>query len=98
MSDGKLEQKVTLSRQEAARWLGDLARALGEGGTVEIALIGSPVPLTLPEEFQCELELEPYGDKVELEIEFTWPNSHAEPAAGRDRSMVAAAIPTADRR
>jgi amphi-Trp domain-containing protein len=98
MSDGKIEQKVTLSRQEAARWLADLARALGEGGTVEIALIGSPVPLNLPEEFQCELELEPYGDRVELEIEFTWPNSHAEPAAGRDRSMVAAAIPTADRR
>ncbi len=91
MSDGKIEQKVTLSRQEAARWLADLARALGEGGTMEIALIGSPVPLNLPEEFQCELELEPYGDKVELEIEFTWPNSHAEPAEGRQRSVVAAA-------
>jgi amphi-Trp domain-containing protein len=93
MSDGKIEQKVTLSRQEAARWLADLATALGEGGTMEIALIGSPVPLTLPDEFQCELELKPYGDKVELEIEFTWPNAHGEPAPGRDRRSVAAVVP-----
>jgi amphi-Trp domain-containing protein len=93
MSDGKIEQKVTLSRQEAARWLADLAKALGEGGTAEIALVGSPVPLSLPDEFQCELEIEPYGDKIELEIEFTWPNSRTEPAATHDRSLVAAAEP-----
>jgi amphi-Trp domain-containing protein len=93
MSDGKIEQKVTLSRQEAARWLSDLAEAFRGGGTVEVALVGSAVPLNLPEEFQCELELEPYGNKIELEIEFTWPNPRTGPAGGQDRSAVAAADP-----
>ena len=93
MSDGKIEQKVTLSRQEAARWLAELAKALGDGGTVEVALVGSTVPLNLPDEFQCELELEPHGDKVELEIEFSWPNPRTEPAASQERSSVAAADP-----
>ncbi len=93
MSNGKIEQKVTLSRQEAARWLADLAKALAEGGTTEIALVGSPVPLNLPDAVSCELELEPYGDKVELEIEFTWPNSRTDPAASQERSSVPAADP-----
>lgn len=93
MSDGKIEQTVTLSRQEAARWLGELAKALGEGGTMEVALVGSAVPLTLPDEFQCELEIEPDGDKVELEIEFKWPKSRTAPAPSGDRSTVAAADP-----
>ena len=92
MSDGKIEQRVTLSRQEAARWLGELAKALGEGGTMDVALVGPPVPLNLPEEFFCELELEPYGDKIELEIEFTWPNSRKDPST-TGRASVAAADP-----
>lgn len=93
MSDGKLEQRVSLSRQEAARWLHELASALEKGGTAEIALVGPTVALNLPDEFGCELELEPYGDKIELEIEFTWPNPRTEPAPEGQRSSVAA--PTA---
>jgi amphi-Trp domain-containing protein len=83
---GKIEQRVILTRQEAARWLGELARALGEGGTTEVALVGPPVALNLPDEFGVELELEPYGDRIELEIEFTWPNTR-EPAS-EHRSTV----------
>lgn len=94
MSDGKIEQRVTLSRQEAARWLTGLAKAIEDGGTAEVALVGPTVPLTLPDEFQCELELEPYGDKIELEIEFTWPNPHLEPSDGKVKSSVAAADPS----
>jgi amphi-Trp domain-containing protein len=70
MSGGKIEQRVRLSRQEAARWLGELARAIAEGGTTEVALVGPTVALNLPDEFEVELELEPYGEKIELEIEF----------------------------
>ena len=76
MSRGKVEQKVRLSRQEAARWLGEVAKAIAAGGTVEVALSGEPVTLHLGEELMCELEIEPYGDKVELEIEFKWRPPH----------------------
>lgn len=96
MSDGKIEQRITLSRKEAARWLADLAKAIDDGGTAEVALVGPTVPLSLPDEFQCELELEPYGDKIELEIEFTWPNPNPriESSASQVQSSVAAADPS----
>ncbi|MDF2976594.1 MAG: hypothetical protein K0S40_1322 [Actinomycetospora sp.] len=90
MSGGKIEQRVVLSRQEAARWLGELATALAEGGTADVALVGPTVALTLPDEFECELEIEPYGHKIELEIEFTWPNPRREPSSDQSRSTVAA--------
>ena len=70
---GEIEQKATLSRAELAHWLADLARAIGEGGTVEVALVGPPVALELPERVRCELEIEPDGEEIELEIELTWP-------------------------
>ena len=75
MSKSEIEQKVTLSRKEAARWLAELAKAIEKGGTVEVALAGPSVTLELPDEFQCELEIEPYGRKIELEIELKWPRS-----------------------
>ena len=93
MSDGKLEQKITLSRQEAARWLSDLAKAIAGGGALDVALVGPTVTLNLPDEFLCELELEPYGDKIEMEIEFSWPNPRLEASTNGVRSSVAAADP-----
>ena len=75
MSKSEIEQKVTLSRKEAARWLAELARAIDKGGIVEIALAGPSAALDFPDELQCELEIEPYGNKVELEIEFKWSTS-----------------------
>lgn len=76
MSKEEIEQKATLSREEAARWLTDLARAIGEGGTVEVGLEGPPVTLELGDEFECELEIEPHTDEIELEIELKWSKSH----------------------
>lgn len=92
MSRGEIEQKATLSRQEAARWLADLAKAMGEGGTVEVALAGAPVTLQLADELHCELELEPHGDEMELEIEFKWSARRADEGrrAGRDRPYARA--------
>jgi len=90
---GKIEQRVVLSRKEAARWLGELAKALETGGTLDVALVGPAVSLNLPEEFECELELEPYGDKIELEIEFEWPNTNREASPDQPRFSVAAPQP-----
>jgi amphi-Trp domain-containing protein len=84
MSRGEIAQKATLSRQEAARWLAHLAEAMGEGSTIEVALAGEPVTLHLADELRCELEIEPDGDEIELEIEFTWRASRThrdEPSA-----------------
>ena len=44
---------------------------------MQVSLAGPPVTLELPEEFRCELEVEPHGDTVELEIELKWPRTHA---------------------
>jgi amphi-Trp domain-containing protein len=78
MSKDEIEQKATLSRDELARWLANLATAIGEGGTVDVALAGSPVTLDLPDEFRCELEVESHGDEVELEIELKWSRARAD--------------------
>jgi amphi-Trp domain-containing protein len=87
MSKDEIEQKATLSRQEVARWLGDLAKAIGEGGEVEVALSGAPVRLQLADELRCELEIEPHGDVMELEIELKWSTERA----GRDRPYAGTA-------
>lgn len=89
MSKNEIEQKVTLSRKEAARWLAELARAIDKGGTVEVALAGPSVTLDLPEEFQCELEIEPDGDKIELEIEFKWSKSGKKQKRSSAKSVAA---------
>ncbi|MHC1563641.1 amphi-Trp domain-containing protein [Actinomycetospora sp. C-140] len=80
MSKGEIEQKATLTRQETARWLADLATAIADGGPVELSLTGAPVTLHLADELRCELEIEPHGDTMELEIELKW----SVPRAGRD--------------
>lgn len=72
MGSSEIEQMATLSRQEVARWLADLARMVEEGGNAQIALTGPPIALDLPDEFRCELEIELDSDGGELEIELKW--------------------------
>ena len=50
----------------------ELAKAIEEGGTVEVPLAGPTVTLPLPEDFRCEAEVEIHGEEVELEIELKW--------------------------
>lgn len=89
MSKDEIEQKATLSREDAARWLADLARAIGEGGTVEVGLEGAPVTLELGDEFECELEIEPHSDEVELEIELKWSKSRTTQDGPTARTVTA---------
>ena len=81
MPKDEIEQNATLSRQEVARWLGELAKAIGEGGTMEVTLSGPPVTVRLADEFRCELEVEQHTDEIELEVELKWKPS----GAGQDR-------------
>lgn len=77
MADVKIEQKVSLGREAASRWLADLAEAIAGGGRVEVPLAGPVVTLDLPEEFRCEMEVELDGDDVELELELKWSPARA---------------------
>ena len=72
MSDVKVEHKVTLTRQEAARWIADVAAALSGDGPVSIRLARSTVELEVPDHVRCEAEVEVDGDEVEVELELKW--------------------------
>src|SRR5690606_210789 len=80
----RMDRKGGPARREARPGPGQVPTAPDAGGTVGIALSGEPVRLHLGEELTCELEIEPYGDKVELEIEFTWRAPRGEVDERRD--------------
>ena len=50
-----------------------IVRRAGGGERVIITVAGRPVALELPERVRCELEIEPDGDEVEVEIALRWP-------------------------
>ncbi|MBY3553482.1 amphi-Trp domain-containing protein [Modestobacter lapidis] len=82
MSDVKVQQKQTLSRQEAARLIAALAEGLGGDGKVTVQLGGSTLELSVADQVGYELEVEVDGDQIELELELKWSTSSAsaEPA------------------
>ena len=79
MSDVKVERKVTMTRQEAAEWVADLARQLQGKGRVTIRLADSTVEMDVPEQLRFEAEVEVDDDEVELEVELKWSTSGAAP-------------------
>ena len=78
MSDVKVKHEATLSRAEAARWIADLAAALGGEGKARVSLARSTVELEVPEHVRCEAEVEVDGDEVELEFELKWSTAGTE--------------------
>ncbi|MGW4489793.1 amphi-Trp domain-containing protein [Amycolatopsis sp. NPDC004368] len=86
MSDVEVERKETLSRQDAARKLAELAAALEESGKVEIALGASTVKVHVPDSVQVEIEVEIDGREVELEVELKWSTGRAAATGGRRRA------------
>jgi len=84
MSDVKVEYEQTISRDDAAALLSQLARAFHGDHDAEFPFGPGTVKLNVPESIRAELEVEVEGDEVEVEIEFTWPLSQrhaAVPAA-----------------
>lgn len=75
MSDVKVQQKQSLSRQEAARFFAALAEGLGEDGKVAVRLGSSTLELSVADRVEWELEVEVDGDEIELELELTWSTS-----------------------
>jgi amphi-Trp domain-containing protein len=71
----KVQQKQALSRQEAARFIAELAEGLGEDGKVTVRLGSSTLELSVADQVDWELEVEVDGDKIELELELKWSRS-----------------------
>src|SRR5215469_9187468 len=95
MSDVKVEYEQTMSREEAAAWLSQLARAFAGDHDAEFALGPGTVKLLVPGSVRAELEVEVQDDEVEVEVEFTWPLPHrkAERAAVVPSGAKAASRP-----
>jgi len=75
MSDVKVEFDQTVSRDEVAAWLSQLARAFAGDHDAEVPFGPGTVRLHVPGSVRAELEVEVEDDQVELEIEFKWPRS-----------------------
>jgi amphi-Trp domain-containing protein len=82
MSDMKVELKESLTRQQAADRLSALARAIAEGGKVDVELGGATITLRVPDDMRTEFEVEVDGDELELELEFKWSTARAEASPG----------------
>jgi amphi-Trp domain-containing protein len=92
MSDVKVEYEQTISRDEAAAWLSQLARSFTGEHDAEFPFGPGTVKLHVPGRVRAEVEVEVEDDEVELEIEFHWPLSQRtrEPAAASPRAKVGA--------
>jgi len=84
VSDVKIEQKQSLSRQEAARFIAELAAGLADDGKVTVRLGSSTLELSVADQLRCELEVEVDGDEIELELELKWSTAGRATAQATD--------------
>jgi amphi-Trp domain-containing protein len=105
MADVKVERKESISREDAAKWLSQLAHAFADGHHCELPF--APVTLTvdIPDRVRAELEVEVEGNEVEVEIEFKWqiaepetPDRTSEDDGRQGNPKAAAARQTASRK
>jgi amphi-Trp domain-containing protein len=68
----EIEQKETMSREEAAARLRAFADTLARNNDIEFERGGMHMKIHVPEEIQVKVELEIESDENELEIELTW--------------------------
>ena len=68
----EIEQKETVSREEAAKRLHGLADMLAKQNDVEFERGGIKFTVHVPDEVHLKLELEVADDGSELEVELTW--------------------------
>jgi amphi-Trp domain-containing protein len=68
----EIEQKETVSREEAAARLKAFAEMLSRNNDLEFERGGMNIKVHVPDEVQLKVELELETDERELEIELTW--------------------------
>jgi len=68
----EVEQKETLSREEAAARLRKIADMLSQHNDLDFERDGMHFTVHIPDEVQLKLELEIESDEREFEIEMKW--------------------------
>jgi amphi-Trp domain-containing protein len=69
----EFKQDERLSRQQAAERLIDIAYALTAGGPLELIAAGRRITVPVDNELRLERWLRSNGDRIELELELSWP-------------------------
>jgi amphi-Trp domain-containing protein len=67
----EMDETRTMTREEAATRLRDLADSLARHNSVEFTRDGGRVTVAVPDEVRLKVEVE-LGDDNEIEIELTW--------------------------
>jgi len=68
----EIEQKETMSREQAAARLRAFADTLARNNDIEFERGGMQIKVHVPDEINVKIELELETDERELEIELTW--------------------------
>ena len=68
----EIEKERTLSREEAAAWLRDLADQLSRNNQLQVRSEGLKYTVRVPKEVTMEVEIEIGDDESSLEIELSW--------------------------
>lgn len=66
-----MNETVTMTREEAAAKLRDVADSLSKHNSIEFLRDGGRVTVAVPDEVRLKVEVE-LGDDNEVEIELTW--------------------------
>ncbi len=68
----ELKEKSTLSREEAAKRLHQIADELASGNDIVLERKGARFITKVPHEVELKIEFEVEDDETEFEIELTW--------------------------
>lgn len=68
----EIETERTLSREDAAAWLRELAHQLSRNNQLQFRKEGMKYTVRVPGEVTMEVEMEIEDDESKLEIEITW--------------------------
>lgn len=68
----EIEEKHTVSREEAARLLHQIADSLARHNQVEFQRNGKGLHVRVPDQVELEIEVEIESDESSLEIELSW--------------------------
>ena len=68
----EIEQKETMSREEAAARLREFADTLSRNNDIEFERGGMHMKVHVPDRIQVKVELEIESDETEMEIELSW--------------------------
>ncbi len=68
----EIENERTLSREEAAAWIQELAKQLARNNQLQFRQDGLKYTVKVPAEVTMEVEVEIAEDESKLEIEITW--------------------------